>query len=258
LAGPFATLFGGLAAINSCTSFMLGRTAAAGRWSAVLMNSASRANSAAALLLRNRATASNDQGNDRSRNQQSVLVHLPISFALFPGHSETKRLLSGVVPILGSVVPEHKFVPLCRFARDRPPADVPIGPEIRKASSHIGVSRLQHIFPILEVPIGRAGRVRDAAPNSVCTPPLTVMGNQHLPLNHAAIANASVLHNRPCPMLLAILATNLGAQKHDADSRVARGRVGRHYRQLRKPRPCKIKRLSRSDAPKIEKIASSW
>jgi hypothetical protein len=31
-----------------------------------------------------------------------------------------------------------------------------------------------------------------------------------------------------------------------------------HYRRLRKPRPCKIKRLSRSDAPKIVKIASSW
>src|SRR5450432_2815963 len=48
---------------------------------------------------------------------------------------------------------------------------------------------------------------------------------QHLPLNHAAIVNASVLDNRPCPMFLAVLATNLGAQKHDADSRPARGRA---------------------------------
>src|ERR1700686_1634759 len=33
--------------------------------------------------------------------------------------------------------------------------------------------------------------------------------------------NAPVLHNRPCPMSLAVLVANLGAQKHDADSRVA-------------------------------------
>src|SRR5450631_816095 len=44
---------------------------------------------------------------------------------------------------------------------------------------------------------------------------------QHLPLNHAAIMNAPVLDNRPCPMFLAVLVTNLGAQKHDADSRLA-------------------------------------
>src|SRR5450755_2563165 len=33
--------------------------------------------------------------------------------------------------------------------------------------------------------------------------------------------SAPVLHNGPCPMFLAVLATNLGAQKHGADSRVA-------------------------------------
>src|SRR5271154_2283171 len=48
---------------------------------------------------------------------------------------------------------------------------------------------------------------------------------QHLPLNHATIMNAPVLHNRPCPMRLAVLVANLGAQKHDADSRLARGRA---------------------------------
>src|SRR5271155_5134400 len=48
---------------------------------------------------------------------------------------------------------------------------------------------------------------------------------QHLPLNHATIMNAPVLHNRPCPMSLAVLVANLGAQKHDADSRAARGRA---------------------------------
>src|ERR1700686_1149909 len=48
---------------------------------------------------------------------------------------------------------------------------------------------------------------------------------QHLPLNHAAVVSAPVLYNGPCPMFLAVLATNLGAQKHDADSRPARGRA---------------------------------
>ena len=48
---------------------------------------------------------------------------------------------------------------------------------------------------------------------------------QHLPLNHATIMNAPVLHNRPCPMSLAVLVANLGAQKHDADLRLARGRA---------------------------------
>src|ERR1700687_2745332 len=48
---------------------------------------------------------------------------------------------------------------------------------------------------------------------------------QHLPLNHAAVVSAPVLYNGPCPMFLAVLATNLGAQKHDADSRLARGRA---------------------------------
>jgi hypothetical protein len=37
--------------------------------------------------------------------------------------------------------------------------------------------------------------------------------------------NASVFDNRPCPMFLAVLATNLGAQKHDADSRLAHARA---------------------------------
>jgi hypothetical protein len=44
-------------------------------------------------------------------------------------------------------------------------------------------------------------------------------------LNHAAVMNASVFDNRPCPMFLAVLATNLEAQKHDADSRLAHGRA---------------------------------
>src|SRR5208283_4563363 len=46
---------------------------------------------------------------------------------------------------------------------------------------------------------------------------------KHLPLNHAAIMNAPVFDNRPCPMVLAVLAANLGAQKHDADSRFDHG-----------------------------------
>src|ERR1019366_1883751 len=48
---------------------------------------------------------------------------------------------------------------------------------------------------------------------------------QYLPLNHAAIMNAPVFDNRPCAMVLAVLAANLGAQKHDADSRLAHGRA---------------------------------
>ena len=46
---------------------------------------------------------------------------------------------------------------------------------------------------------------------------------QYLPLNHAAIMNAPIFDNRPCPMVLAVLAANLGAQKHDADSRFDHG-----------------------------------
>src|ERR1019366_3866746 len=37
--------------------------------------------------------------------------------------------------------------------------------------------------------------------------------------------NAPVFENRPCAMVLAVLAANLGAQKHDADSRLAHGRA---------------------------------
>src|ERR1035437_9525793 len=37
--------------------------------------------------------------------------------------------------------------------------------------------------------------------------------------------NAPVFDNRPCAMVLAVLAANLGAQKHDADSRLAHGRA---------------------------------
>src|ERR1019366_3681226 len=48
---------------------------------------------------------------------------------------------------------------------------------------------------------------------------------KYLPLNHAAIMNAPVFDNRPCAMVLAVLAANLGAQKHDADSRLAHGRA---------------------------------
>src|ERR1019366_8522946 len=48
---------------------------------------------------------------------------------------------------------------------------------------------------------------------------------KHLPLNHAAVMNAPVFDNRPCAMFLAVLAANLGAQKHDADSRLAHGRA---------------------------------
>jgi hypothetical protein len=35
--------------------------------------------------------------------------------------------------------------------------------------------------------------------------------------------NAPVFDNRPCPMVLVVLAANLGAQKHDADSRFDHG-----------------------------------
>ena len=48
---------------------------------------------------------------------------------------------------------------------------------------------------------------------------------QYLPLNHAAILNAPVFDNRPRAMFLAVLAANLGAQKHDANSRLAPGRA---------------------------------
>src|SRR5208282_2367994 len=37
--------------------------------------------------------------------------------------------------------------------------------------------------------------------------------------------NAPVFDNRPCAMFLAVLAANLGAQKHDADSRLVHGRA---------------------------------
>ena len=47
----------------------------------------------------------------------------------------------------------------------------------------------------------------------------------HLSLNHAPALNAPVLDDRPGPMLLAILAANLVAQKHDADSRRAANRA---------------------------------
>ena len=46
---------------------------------------------------------------------------------------------------------------------------------------------------------------------------------QYLPLNHAAIMNAPIFDNRPCPMVLAVLAANSGAQKHDADLRFDHG-----------------------------------
>jgi hypothetical protein len=42
---------------------------------------------------------------------------------------------------------------------------------------------------------------------------------EHLPLNHAPARNAPVLDHRPGPMLFAILAANLVAQKHAPDSR---------------------------------------
>src|ERR1700733_14939637 len=43
----------------------------------------------------------------------------------------------------------------------------------------------------------------------------------HLSLNHAPALDAPVLDDRPGPMLVAILAANLVAQKYDADSRAA-------------------------------------
>src|SRR5208283_5680969 len=42
---------------------------------------------------------------------------------------------------------------------------------------------------------------------------------EHLSLNHATALDATVLDDRPGPMLLAVLAANLVAQKHAADSR---------------------------------------
>src|SRR6202020_1280225 len=47
----------------------------------------------------------------------------------------------------------------------------------------------------------------------------------HLSLNHAPALNAPVLDHRPGPMHLAILAANLVAQKHSADSRRAANRA---------------------------------
>ena len=47
----------------------------------------------------------------------------------------------------------------------------------------------------------------------------------HLSLNHASALDAPVLDDRPSPMLLAILAANLVAQKHAANSRRAVNRA---------------------------------
>jgi hypothetical protein len=83
---------------------------------------------------------------------------------------------------------------------------------------------------------------------------------QHLPLKHAAIMNASVFDNRPCPMFLPVLATNLEAQKHH-EIRASPTAVQGAWSALQafaQPRLCKIRHLSRSNAPKIAKIASSW
>src|SRR5208337_944212 len=44
---------------------------------------------------------------------------------------------------------------------------------------------------------------------------------EHLSLNHATAPDAPVLDDRPGPMLLAVLAANLVAQKHAPDSRRA-------------------------------------
>jgi len=70
---------------------------------------------------------------------------------------------------------------------------------------------------------------------------------KHLPLNHAAVMNAPVFDNRPRAMFLSVLAANLGAQKHDADSRLAnssaRDLVGTTsgFTSIgsSKPRPCR-------------------
>ena len=83
----------------------------------------------------------------------------------------------------------------------------------------------------------RAGARRSAGNNAICLdcPALDLDRHaalwlfvdlskiKHLPLNHAAIMNAPVFDNRPCPMVLVVLAANLGAQKHDADSRFDHG-----------------------------------
>src|ERR1700733_1855019 len=61
----------------------------------------------------------------------------------------------------------------------------------------------------------------------------------HLSLNHAPALNAPVLDDRPGPMLLAVLAANLVAQKHAADSRRpanrARALVGTTDDSARRP-----------------------
>ena len=63
---------------------------------------------------------------------------------------------------------------------------------------------------------------------------------ENLPLRHPAVVQSTVLHHRPRTMLLAVLAANLVAQKHDAGLAPlppAHKGLGRHYKPFSNSAP---------------------
>ena len=79
---------------------------------------------------------------------------------------------------------------------------------------------------------------------------------KHLPLNHAPVVNPAVFDHRPIPMLLAVLAANLMAQKHAPASRRPDRRrkgLGRHCSRFSDTQPNTISYLARSQTQKIAK-----
>jgi len=84
---------------------------------------------------------------------------------------------------------------------------------------------------------------------------------ENLALRDAAVVEPAVFDHRPRSMLLAVLAANLVAQKHDAGLArlpLAHKGVGRHYKPFSTCRPHKNNTLRLKPRPKIAKSGPSW
>src|SRR5208337_3448414 len=124
---------------------------------------------------------------------------------------------------LGPKLVQAKLIPKDHGQPARAPLARPAQPHLAQPDrNHVAVESRRDAVLGEKRDLGRASAFVERLDRPAPTRALAVVDLseiEHLPLNHAPVVNPAVLDHRPSPMLLAVLAANLMAQKHARDSR---------------------------------------
>ena len=126
---------------------------------------------------------------------------------------------------LGPKLVQPKLIPKDHGQPARAPLARPAQPHLAQPDrNHVTIESRRHAVLGEKRDLGRASAFVERLDRPAPTRALAVVDLaeiENLPLNNAPVVNPAVLDHRPGPMLLAVLAANLVAQKHARDSRCA-------------------------------------